>query len=226
MKKRVLSLVAAVMVMTMGTTVFAAKSPSPTTVEKDEAQKVKVETVETKTAEEYVKAVTVTGGTATAVSKETVAATAAQVKEVLNNVAKVAETIKSDSLKTAATDSTKKIVPTIKTVVDVAAPAGTTVSERSPIELTFAVEGIKAGANIVVLHWNGSAWETIKPESVADGKVTAKFTSLSPIAIVELAVEDVKTSPATGEAASVLPVLAVICMAGALVCGKKVVFNN
>ena len=226
MKKRVLSVVAALMVMTMGTTVFAANSPSTTDVKKDETQKVVVAEVETKSAEDYAKAVTVTGGTATAVSKETVEITAKQVKAFLTNVAEVAKKIGSKDLEAAATDAAKKIVPTIKTVVDVAAPEGTTVSESNPITLTFAVEGIKANANIVVLHWNGTAWETIKPESVADGKVTAKFTSLSPIAIVELAVEDVKTSPATGEAASVLPVLAVICMAGALVCGKKVVFNN
>lgn len=232
MKKKVLSVLAALMVMTMGTTVFAADSPdasSVTDVKENEAQKAEVEAPEAKTAAEYVAAVKVEGATVEAVSEATVAATVEEIKSLLKDVDAVATVISSDELKTAAVDTAKKIVPEIKTVVEVSAPAGVTVSKENPISLTFEVAGIKAGSNILVLHWNGTAWETIKPESVADGKITASFTSLSPIAIVELSVESAagsQTSPSTGEAASVLPVLAVICMAGAVVCGKKVAFNN
>lgn len=232
MKKKVLSVLAALMVMTMGTTVFAADSPdasSVTDVKENEAQKAEVAAPEAKTAAEYVAAVKVEGATVEAVSEATVAATVEEIKSLLKDVDAVATVISSDELKTAAVDTAKKIVPEIKTVVEVSAPAGVTVSKENPISLTFEVAGIKAGSNILVLHWNGTAWETIKPESVEDGKITASFTSLSPIAIVELSVESAagsQTSPSTGEAASVLPVLAVICMAGAVVCGKKVAFNN
>lgn len=100
---------------------------------------------------------------------------------------------------------------------------------KFPITLTFEVEGVKAGDNIYVLHWNGSKWEVINPSNVADGKVTATFTSLSPVAIVKApAVADdnngTTTAPATG-ASVVLPMAALVCAAGAAGCAKKVKFD-
>lgn len=109
-------------------------------------------------------------------------------------------------------------------LMDVNVPAGT-----GAVTLTFEVEGVKAGDNIYVLHWNGSKWEVINPSNVADGKVTATFTSLSPVAIVKApAVADdnngTTTAPATG-ASVVLPMAALVCAAGAAGCAKKVKFD-
>ena len=111
-------------------------------------------------------------------------------------------------------------------LVDVNVPAGT----KFPITLTFEVEGVKAGDNIYILHFENGKWETIKPSKVEDGKVTATFKSLSPVAIVEApaVAEDDKndgtTFPGTG-ASVVLPMAALVCAAGAAGCAKKVKFD-
>ena len=173
--------------------------------------------------------------TVSAVSDNTVAATAAEVKAQLRDVEKLANLLKSDSLKAAFADSTKKIVPTIKTIVDVTVE-GRAVTAADPVTVTFQVPDVKAGANILVLHWTGTQWETIVPDSVTDGAVTATFTSLSPVAIVELDVQNATaaatnptnttnatdvTSPKTGMSASVVPVLALVLAAGAVVCARR-----
>ena len=59
---------------------------------------------------------------------------------------------------------------------------------------------------------------------VEDGKVTATFSSLSPVAIWKVAETAGTTLPKTG-APVVLPVVALICAAGAAGCAKKVKFN-
>ena len=248
MKKKLISLMtAAVLVLSMGTTVFAANSPTASdasNVTANTTQKVQISDVQTKKAAEYLsefKGATATmGGTAvkvivSAVSDNTVAATAAEVKAQLRDVEKLANLLKSDSLKAALADSTKKIVPTIKTIVDVTVE-GRTVTAADPVTVTFQVPDVKVGANILVLHWTGTQWETIVPDSVTDGAVTATFTSLSPVAIVELDVQNATAaatnptnttnatdvaSPKTGMSASVVPFLALVLAAGAVVCARR-----
>lgn len=65
------------------------------------------------------------------------------------------------------------------------------------VKIPFTVSGI-AGKQVVVLHYNGTAWEVV-PSTVSGNVVTATFTSLSPVAIV---VGDAQTggveSPETG----------------------------
>lgn len=202
MKKKITAVLAALMVMSLGTvTAFAATSP---TTENTKAQDYKA-----------------------AVSSVTVDGVAVEFAAVSDADMTAAE-------QEAAKHGTNDAVATVKAVIDVKGPA-------TGGKATIAVPGVKAGANILVLHFVNGAWETITPDEVADGAVTATFTSFSPVVIVELAAKDGATetpagtpaaqttgstgtvaSPKTGESASVLAIIAVICLAGVAVCGKKV----
>lgn len=210
MKKKIVSLLtAAMLVMSMGTVAFAAGSPSAgqvSDVTKNPSQEATVEKPATKTPESYVESTTASGSvkkadgsyeqvetTVSAVSKDTVDTTAKEVETQLKDVENVADVIDSPELKEAAKDSTKKIVPEIKTVVNVSAE-GVEVSEENPITLTISAD-VNAGDDILVLHWNGTAWETIKPDAVQNGSVVVTLTSLSPVAIVKLSVEDADKTP-------------------------------
>lgn len=138
----------------------------------------------------------------------------------------------TESVKTeAATEATKAAAAvsadtkaTVLAVVEINLTAGDI--PEGGLTLTIAADGIKAGENIVLLHQKADGtWETIKPSEVKDGAVVATFTSLSPVAIVKLeAPATTGTAPKAG-ASLVLPVAALICAAGATVCGRKVKFN-
>lgn len=191
MKKKLISVLAAVMVLSFGTTAFAANSPSAvdTTVTKNEAQTT-VETTATKTAEEYAAAVTVEGATTAATSQAVVDNAVATVSELTKDIAKLVDKgqISGNAtgiLKAAATDASKKVTVEVKTVLDVTGTPG------KPV--TFKVAGVTASSNILVLHYNGTNWEAI-PATVADGTVTATFNSFSPVAIVEFKVDTKATS--------------------------------
>ena len=237
MKKKLISVLAAVMVLTMGTTVFAATSPttkSVSNVEVNATQKVVVKPTETQAPATYVEGINSinsnTGAAAVkAVTDNTMASVKAEIQSQMNDVAKLADTIGSATLKQIAADSTKQVTPSVKFAADVTAPAGVTVSAANPITLDLPAPGVKAGAAVAVLHWNGSAWEVIKPDAVNDGMVKATFTSLSPVFVVEfsaLTSDGKAVSPKTGSSMPVLPVMAVICMAGvAVVATKKVKCN-
>lgn len=244
MKKKFASFLTAVMVLTMtATTVFAAESPNTkvdTTVA--EGQTTTTTVAETKSASAYAESTkaesaktddgTEVAVEVTATTDTTVKSTANQVQNVLNNVKLLGTTLGDDTLTAAAADSTKTVTAEIKTVVEV----DTANQISGKLTLTLAVDGVKAGDTIAVLHYNGTAWETIKPDKVEDGKVTFTVTSLSPIAVVKLAVADKTagttttttnaTSPKTGESYPVLLILACVCLAGVVVCGKKVKFNK
>ena len=237
MKKKLISVLAAVMVLTMGTTVFAATSPttkSVSNVEVNATQKVVVKPTETQAPATYVEGINSinsnTGAAAVkAVTDNTMASVKAEIQSQMNDVAKLADTIGSATLKQIAADSTKQVTPSVKFAADVTAPAGVTVSAANPITLDLPAPGVKAGAAVAVLHWNGTAWEVIKPDAVNDGMVKATFTSLSPVFVVEfsaLTSDGKAVSPKTGSSMPVLPVMAVICMAGvAVVATKKVKCN-
>ena len=218
MKKKFISLLtAAMLVASMGTTVFAAGSPSAGDVTKpdpDKSQTVQVEKVENvKTPEEYVTPeikdntkATVTDKatgkveeasiTVAPVGKTTVDVTAQETVNQLANIDKIADDIKNGEQITAVSkDPTKKVVPEIQTVVNVQAD-DVEVTTDKPITLSFPVAGVKAGDAIMILHFTGEKWETIAPDAVEDGKVTATFTSLSPIAIVKLTVAEADPTPA------------------------------
>ena len=237
MKKKLISVLAAVMVLTMGTTVFAATSPttnSVSNVEVNSTQKVVVKPTETQAPAAYVEGVnTINSNTGAApvkaVTDNTMASVKAEIQSQMNDVAKLADTIGSATLKQIAADNTKQVTPSVKFAADVTAPAGVTVSAANPITLDIPAPGVKAGAAVAVLHWNGTAWEVIKPDAVNDGTVKATLTSLSPVFVVEfsaLTSDGKAVSPKTGSSMPVLPVMAVICMAGvAVVATKKVKCN-
>ncbi len=237
MKKKLISVLAAVMVLTMGTTVFAATSPttkSVSNVEVNATQKVVVKPTETQAPAIYVEGMNSinsnTGAAAVkAVTDNTMASVKAEIQSQMNDVAKLADIIGSATLKQIAADSTKQVTPSVKFAADVTAPAGVTVSAANPITLDLPAPGVKAGAAVAVLHWNGTAWEVIKPDAVNDGMVKATFTSLSPVFVVEfsaLTSEGNAVSPKTGSSMPVLPVMAVICMAGVVIVATKKVKCN
>ena len=187
MKKTLAGLLAAMMILTMGTTVFAAgSSNAKTTV--DSAKDAN-------------------GNAVTATISETVD------KAVEDKVA--------DAAKTLATADQKA---TVLDVFDVNCGGATNVT------VTFNVAGVKASDNIKIMHYDGTKWETdcVSDIKVVDGKVSAKFASFSPIAIVRVeaaTTATTPTSPATGSTLPVLPVVAFACAAGAVICGRKVKFN-
>lgn len=132
---------------------------------------------------------------------------------------------------------------------NISIPEGTDIS--SGIKLGIEIAGIKAGKTYVLLHLTkDGVWETIKPDSVVDGKVTATFKSLSPVVASEViilvgeetepeewleprhperaaaAAANPATSPKTAETLPVAGVMALICLAGAAVCANKVRYNK
>lgn len=67
--------------------------------------------------------------------------------------------------------------------MDLSAKPGVEVSEANPLFVSFSFPGVTASTKAYVLHYGNGAWEVV-PTTVVDGKVTGKFTSLSPVAIV------------------------------------------
>lgn len=137
------------------------------------------------------------------------------VKVILNKVTEAIEKEAADAAKEKSNGSQ------VLAIVDVKVEGAT-----FPLTITFNVDGIKAAdkGKIYLLHEKANGyWEVIHPSEVADGKIKATFDSLSPVAIVKVA-DATTTLPKTG-APVVLPVVALICAAGAAGCAKKVKFN-
>lgn len=191
MKRKIAGLLAALMVLSVGTTAFAASTDT----------------------EDIVTPVSVEG-----VAVSAVKAPAGLIKEVVK--------VKDDVAATAKAEADKTEGASLLAVMDIV----TNYEPGKPVEITFSVEGINEGDNIQVLHFTNGEWEKVDVSSVGKGTVTAKFTSLSPVAIVKLPATnnggtDGNKAPATGSTAPVAAVLAMICLAGVAVCGKKVKFN-
>ena len=82
--------------------------------------------------------------------------------------------------------------------------------------IRFTVPGVQDGATIVVWHQKDNGeWEQLTVEGVSANMVIATSASWSPVAFVAEG-----TSPNTG-ATSVLPIIAVICIAGLAFCGYR-----
>lgn len=100
---------------------------------------------------------------------------------------------------------------TIATIVDLSVPEGTGTA-------TFTLTcGVAAGQNVTILHQksNGS-WEVIKPSDVSNGSVTFTLSSYSPVAVVVNG-----TAPKTADMVLLVAGIAVVCLAGATVFGRK-----
>lgn len=179
MKKTVVSLLAALMVLAVATPVLAAPSKDA------EAAAKPITEVKTES------------GVKLTVSKVT--------EEKVAEVYAEAEKKNEDS--------------EILAVVEVSVPEGTDTSKG--LKVTFDVTGVVAGEKIYLLHEKANGtWEVIHPDKVEDGKVTATFKSFSPVAVVKVPAS--ATLPKTGAPLAVLPIVALVCAAGAAGCARKV----
>ena len=223
MKKKLLAVVTALTVMAMGTVTAFAASPTVGTTEAPVAtQKASTTIAATATPAEYVAATKVSDGfTVAAVEETTVKAASVQVQNaLLNDLATIGTKLGNSDIAAAATDSNKKVSASILSVVNIDASTATKDADGN-YTVTASIAGIAAGDTIAVLHYTGSAWETIVPTSVAAGSVTFKTASFSPFAIVKLEVSTVTASPKTGAAMPVAALFVVVGFAGAMVCGKR-----
>lgn len=214
MKKKIISVLTALMVLSMSTTVFGATSPTTGTIEPVDTSKVTI-AADATTA---VKAENVSGATF-AVATETETTLAAKQAETLGYKANVVAVFNLTAAGAA--------------------------DENGNYNITVAVPSLAAGTEVTIIHMhaNGEV-DYITSTVAADGKISFSVTSFSTFAIVEKAAvasgtgyadgsydiylnnaaTDAATSPKTGVPV-VLPMMAVICLAGAGVCTKKVKFN-
>ena len=172
MKKKLAGVIAMMMVLLVGTTVFA--SPS---VDKDSAN------------EEILQAEVGSVSGATAVTPDgngvAVGITAVDSIDIVES-AKTRATVVAAKVAEGATANVLGIVD-----VQSGIPEG-----YISIDVTFQVSGIKVGDKVIVLHQKeNGVWEILASKVKKDGQVTATFTSFSPVAIFR--VEEEKQSEET-----------------------------
>lgn len=199
MKKRISGMIALGMALTLtfGMTAFAAEpeNPSPgkvnvitdqkvtadltapTEAEKADVEK-KAETISAAVKTEEVKSTTATG---TEVDVKIAALPAATDKELA--VVKSADTAASQIAKEIGTKESKKVTAQVIAGAEISAeiPKG----EKLTVTITLPNFTVKTGVRYMVLHLNGTVWETV-PATVSNGKVVATFESLSPVVVVEV----------------------------------------
>ena len=159
MKKMLMGVLAMLLVLTMGTTVFASPSPNPDTGLDLKAQEWnnKVEHVAATGANNQIYNVT---------KKRVDASKVNSVNEVIKTVSSQAEVIGMS---------------------DLSVDKGVDTSKGIKVTLSIDPKSIINGYSVYVVHQYGEGkWETVKPSSVTrDGKVTVTLYSLSPVAIVQ-----------------------------------------
>lgn len=96
-----------------------------------------------------------------------------------------------------------------------------------PLTITFKVPGIKPGSNVKVLHYYPNSWHTEKVVKVGTDEVSVTFEHLSPVVIMvdnpTTTGTGTQTSPQTGETNLVIYgiLMACIALSGAVVMRKK-----
>lgn len=225
MKKRLFALASAlILTFGMSVSVFAADSASTDTT----TTTVVAVSVDT----------TITDAQASAFAANTTVTSSVTGVTVAPVTAAVANTAAAEAKASVGANAA------IATIVDLSVPEGT-----GEAEFTLAVPTVKAGQKIVVLHQKkDGTWEKIDAPKVADGSVTFKLSSYSPIAIViENASETTTvvenqaasvgpaidaalayisaagTAPKTGDVMMAMAIMASICLAGSAVFTKKAV---
>lgn len=157
MKKMLMGVLAMLLVLTMGTTVFAAPSPKPDTGLDQKAQEW----------HNNVKQAIVKGKNNTIynVTKEKVSAKdVTSVNEVVNSISTSGKVLAMTDLSVKNVDTSKGVTVTIS------------------VDPTL----ISSGYNAYLLHRYGDGqWEVIKPSSISNGQVTFTVYSLSPVAVAE-----------------------------------------
>ena len=190
MKKKLVAVLTALMVLTMGVTVSAA-SPTTSTATPVATQKATVATQDNLVA--------VTSGTAGATivggSDAEVAAANTYVSNLMADVAALGNALGNSKLVSAATNSGQKVTATVVSVVNITND-GITPNANGTYTIKVNVPGVKSGDIIAVTHNNN---EVIRPDKVSNGSVTFTTASCSPFAFVKLSVGGVTSSPKTGE---------------------------
>ena len=157
MKKMLMGVLAMLLVLTMGTTVFASPSPNPDTGLDRKAQEW----------HNNVKQAIVKGKNNTIynVTKEKVSAKeVTSVNEVVNSISTSGKVLAMTDLSVKNVDTSKGVTVTIS------------------VDPTL----ISSGYNAYLLHRYGDGqWEVIKPSSISNGQVTFTVYSLSPVAVAE-----------------------------------------
>ena len=159
MKKMLMGVLAMLLVLTMGTTVFASPSPNPDTGLDLKAQEWnnKVEHVAATGANNQIYNVT---------KKRVDASKVNSVNEVIKTVSSQAEVIGMS---------------------DLSVDKGVDTSKGIKVTLSIDPKSIINGYSVYVVHQYGEGkWETVKPSNLTgDRKVTVTLYSLSPVAIVQ-----------------------------------------
>lgn len=223
MKKKLAGLLTAFLVLAMGTTAFAAGSSNTSNVTDTNKPSSQQQAVLSANAEIAGQVVSPTDGISVAVPEGVYGA----------------QVIVASQIVASQVDADAQVMAVVE--VSGAIPADGLV--------TFTVPGVQAGDNMAILHLTGSGWELIPVEAVGNGMITGRFTSFSPVAFVKLpkplagpvqgttpgafqagqqsgtSTTSAVGSPKTGSACSVLPILAMLCAAGIIVCGKKAIYN-
>lgn len=224
MKKKTLAILSAVMIMAMSSmTVFAASPTVGTTEVPEEGQTATTSVEATATPAEYAASTAASEGYAVkAVSQQTASAAAVAVQNsILNHLTAIGNALGNSAIVSAATDSTARVSAKVLSAVDVTATSAVK-DANGNYNVTLGNTGISAGDAIVVLHYNGSAWEVIIPTAVADGAIAFTTSSLSPFVIVKLDVTAATMSPQTGDMAPMAAVVILVGLTGAAICGRKV----
>lgn len=136
----------------------------------------------------------------------------AETTTIKSGVAGATITVVSDETAAAAIAQAKSVVGNnafVAAVFDLnASEAGT---------FTLTCPNVWAGQKVIILHQlSNGTWETITPSKVANNEVTFSMTSYSPVAIV---IDT--TAGKTADVAPAVAVMALICLAGAVVFGRK-----
>jgi hypothetical protein len=160
MKRKLAGLLAALLVLSMGTTVYAATSPTAEDIEKQ--------------AENAAEGVTVYA------SFDGKNVTLEQKALDEDTYLKTVEKVQSLGSGTDLLGAVDLSVPT-------GYVEGQSITVTLHLSEITSSDG---RGNIRVLHLNGSTWEKIKPNAVSAGSVTVTLNSLSPVAVVRIAEAD------------------------------------
>lgn len=248
MKKKILALTSAVVLTLMSSmTAFAAGSPSSSSSSNNSSSAAEAEQpantdpavgtvqapaagqtaatflAESATPDVYATATAASDGySVTQASAQTAAsAEVAAQNLVLNNLAAIGAGTGNVALANLATDPAALVSATILSTVEVK-PVTAQKDANGLYIVGLANAAIAAGDTIVVLHYNGTAWEVIFPISVSDGLVVFAVSSLSPISIVKVSANTaVAQAPKTGSTLPVAAMAFTVFAAGALYCGKR-----
>ena len=158
MKKMLMGMLAMLLVLTMGTTVFAANSPGTDAALNQKAQEWM----------NNVKNVTVKGTNNT----------------IYNVTKKKVDASKVTSVNEAA----NSVNASAKVLAMADLSVGDNVDTSKGVTITLSIDPttISSGYSVYVLHQYGNGkWEVVKPSSVSNGQVTVTLYSLSPVAVVQ-----------------------------------------